>query len=76
MVATRAMEAIPVFDGKNVQAWEWDVWGHYLVHRTPEAQRFQEVEVVLGGSHLGWFWWWKAHTSDMRWAEFVMAMCQ
>ena len=50
------------------------MWGHYLVHGTLEAQRFQAVEVALGGSHLVWFWWWKAHTSDARWVDFVMTV--
>ena len=72
----REKSQIPAFDGGNVGAWLWDVWGHYLAHGTPEAQRFQEVEVVLEGSHLVWFWWWKAHILDAQWADFMMAMRQ
>ena len=72
----REKSQIPAFDGGNVGPWLWGVWGHYLAHGTPEAQRFYEVEVALEGSHLVWFWWWKAHTLDARWADFVMAKRQ
>ena len=60
----------------DVGSWLWQVWDLYLLHGTPEAQRFQEVEAALGGSHLVWFWWWKAHNPDTRWVEFVTAMHQ
>ena len=52
MVATRAMEVIPVFDGINARAWEWDVWGLFLEreklrHESPEAHCLEEVGATL-----------------------------
>ena len=51
----REKSQIPVFDNGDVGSWLWQVWDLYLMHGTLEAQRFQEVEAALGGSHLVWF---------------------
>ena len=52
--ATKATEAILVFDGINARAWEWDVWGLFLEcetlgHETMETYSLEEVGAALRG---------------------------
>ena len=58
MVATRAMEAIPVFDGINTRVWECDVLGLFLEckklgHESSEAHNLEEVEATLRDNIIG-----------------------
>ena len=78
MGATRVMEAIPMFDGINAWAWEWDVWGLFLEHEelgheSLDAHSLEEVGAALRGQHYRWYVFWKIDNLTRKWWEFLRA---
>ena len=78
MGATRVMEAIPMFDGINARAWEWDVWGLFLEHKelgheSLDAHSLEEVGAALRGQHYWWYVFWKIDNLTRKWWEFLRA---